>query len=207
MQWHTAYEDPDSSLSRRLAAVQQLIRDVLDHAPEGPIHVLSLCAGEARDITGAAHGHPRSGDISGVLVELDQELAARAAANIEQAGLALEVRCDDAGDPTVFDDAGPADLLLLAGIFGNISDDDVATTIAAAPALCAPGATVIWTRHRRPPDLTPRIRDWFDAAGFEPVDLRSEGEGGFAVGRERLVGHRPGATLPDRLFTFRDDLW
>lgn len=28
---------------------------------------------------------------------------------------------------------------------------------------------VIWTRHRRLPDLTPRIRAWFTDAGFDEV--------------------------------------
>ena len=34
------------------------------------------------------------------------------------------------------------------------------------PQLCARRASVIWTRHRRRPDLTPRIRAWFHEAGF-----------------------------------------
>src|SRR2546425_5922070 len=45
-------------------------------------------------------------------------------------------------------------------------DEDVRRTVAHLPQLCARGATVIWTRHRRPPDLTPPIREWFAAAGF-----------------------------------------
>ncbi len=45
----------------------------------------------------------------------------------------------------------------------------VVTERAAAPGLCSPGATVIWTRHRRPPDLTPRVRGWFAASGFEEI--------------------------------------
>ena len=73
----------------------------------------------------------------------------------------VEVRWADASRAVAFADALPADVLLLCGIFGNISDSDVKRTIETAPALCAIGATVIWTRHRRPPDLTPRIRAWF----------------------------------------------
>jgi hypothetical protein len=54
----------------------------------------------------------------------------------------------------------------------------------AASALCRPGATVIWTRGRRPPDLTPQVRAWFSENGF--------GEVAFDAG------------WPDgRLFTFR----
>ena len=58
---------------------------------------------------------------------------------------------------------------MLCGIFGNVSDRDIERTIRAAPALCRPGATVIWTRHRRPPDLTAQVRAWFTESGFEDV--------------------------------------
>ena len=206
-EWHAAYDDPGSSLSRRLVIVQELIRHALDATPPGPVRVLSLCAGDARDITGAARLHPRAHDMSGVLVELDERLASAAQANVASAGLDLEVRCDDAADLSAFADVIPVDVLLLVGIFGNTTDDDVAATVAAVPALCREGATVIWTRHRREPDLTPMIRSWFDAAGCSAVDFRSPDAGGFAVGSERLIEGRPGRTLPTRLFSFRDDLW
>jgi hypothetical protein len=62
--------------------------------------------------------------------------------------------------------AVPADLVLVCGVFGNISDGDIEATVAVLPSFCAPGATVIWTRHRRPPDLTPTILEWFVRAGF-----------------------------------------
>jgi hypothetical protein len=32
--------------------------------------------------------------------------------------------------------------------------------VQAVPTLCRADATVIWTRHRRPPDLTPQVRAW-----------------------------------------------
>jgi hypothetical protein len=205
--WHAAYDDPTSSLSRRLAVVQQRIRLALDAAPPGPIRVLSLCAGDARDATGALRGHPRVHDVSGVLVEFDEHLARAARANVAAAGVSLVVRRGDAADTRVFTDVVPVDVLLLVGIFGNITDEDVAATVATVPALCRSGASVIWTRHRRAPDLTPRIRDWFDLAGCESVDLSSpEGES-FAVGTERVATSSPLPVVPHRLFTFRDDLW
>jgi hypothetical protein len=42
----------------------------------------------------------------------------------------------------------PADVLLLCGIFGNVSDGDIRRTVQAVPALCRAGATVIWARPR-----------------------------------------------------------
>jgi hypothetical protein len=34
----------------------------------------------------------------------------------------------------------PADVVLLVGVLGNVSDADVAATVAAMPRLCAVGA-------------------------------------------------------------------
>jgi hypothetical protein len=70
--------------------------------------------------------------------------------------------------------------------------------------LCAAGATVIWTRHRRPPDITPRIRAWFTDAGFDEVTFDALDTSALAaVGVGRL--RRPArAGLPSGpLFTFR----
>ena len=85
-----------------------------------------------------------------------------------------------------------------------LSDEDIERTAAAAPAMCAPGATVIWTRHRRAPDLTPRVRGWFRASGFDEVafdtpDTRTRV--GVGVG---CLAVAPRAAPPDGpLFTFR----
>jgi hypothetical protein len=81
--------------------------------------------------------------------------------------------------------------------------------VAAAPALCAPGGTVIWTRHRRPPDLTPLVREWFAAAGFAEVAFEAPETGStlIGVGVHRrpagTTGHSPTTIPPDEpLFTF-----
>jgi hypothetical protein len=76
------------------------------------------------------------------------------------------------GDASVTDayrGAVPADLILLCGVFGNISEVDIANTINHLPQLSAAHATVIWTRHRHPPDITPFIREKFDRAGFDEL--------------------------------------
>ncbi|HEV2369729.1 MAG TPA: hypothetical protein VGR90_07625, partial [Acidimicrobiales bacterium] len=72
------------------------------------------------------------------------------------------------------------------GIFGNITDSDVERTIRLLPSLAAPGATVIWTRHRRAPDLTGPIRAWFAAEGFDEVGFDPHPAGFQAVGTHRL---------------------
>lgn len=100
-----------------------------------------------------------------------------------------------------------SDLLLLVGIFGNITDGDVERTIRGIPRLCTLDSIVIWTRHRRDPELTPSIPRWRSDAGCETTAFESPGPGGCAVGSCRVNRSDPTATLPPSLFGFRDDLW
>jgi predicted RNA methylase len=195
--WHEPYDDPSSVLSARLRLVQAQLADALDHAPAGAVRLLSLCAGQGRDVIGVLPSHPRQDDVSAVLIEADPENAETARGNAAAAGLAqVEVRQADASRPSGYADVLPADVLLLCGIFGNVGDADIQRTVAAAPALCAPGATVIWTRHRRPPDLTPQVRAWFREAGFAEVSFSSpENAPRTAVGAGRL--HRGAASGRD----------
>jgi len=139
-----------------------------------------------------------------VLVESDERnagLARRAAAG---QGLAkVEVCQADASLVASFADVLPADVLL-CGIFGNVSDRDIKRAVQAAPALCRAGTTVIWTRHRRPPDLTPQVRAWFAGGGFAEIAfdaLQTTALTSVGVGR---LSRAPAVELPrGRLFTFR----
>ncbi len=205
--WHDAYDDPLSPLSARLRSVRGYLSGAVGAAPPGPVRLVSLCAGQGRDVLGVLPRHPRRDDVSAVLVEADPRNAELARTGAAEAGLSrVEVREADAGRVDSFADALPADVLMLCGIFGNVSDEDIERTIGSAPGLCAPGATVIWTRNRRPPDRTPRIRALFAAAGFDEVafdPVQTATLTGVGVGRLREV-RGPGRTLPaGRLFTFR----
>jgi DinB superfamily len=193
-EWHRAYDHAGSPLARRLAVVQQCIALALDTAPPGRVRVVSMCAGEGRDILGVLEHHPRRADVRGRLVELDPELAATARAH---APVTIEVLGADAGTTAAYEGAVPADLVLACGLFGNITDADIMHTIDLLPMLCAPGATVIWTRHRRPPDATPAVRQRFTAAGFEELAFHEPEGTTFGVGMHRLTSvPRP----------FRDDV-
>jgi hypothetical protein len=207
--WHEYYNDPASPLSTRLSCVQAHLAGALDRAPRGRISLVSLCAGQGRDVIGVLPRHPRRDDVRAVLVESDERNAGPARQAAAARGLTqVEVRLADASLVASFADALPVDVLLLCGIFGNISDRDIERTIQAAPALCHAGATVIWTRARHPPDLTPRVRAWFIQSGFEEVAFDALEAGGFlmSVGVSRLgrAAAPPAAGWPDdRLFTFR----
>ncbi|GAA4460911.1 class I SAM-dependent methyltransferase family protein [Phytohabitans houttuyneae] len=203
VQWHEAYEDPASSLSRRLAMVRQQIATVLDARPPGPIRVVSLCAGQGRDLLGALVDHPRRHDVVGRLVELDPHNAEVARTSAQQGGLAgIEVVTGDAADTGNYAGVVPADLVLACGIFGNVSDDDIRRTIAMLPGFCVTGGTVIWTRHREEPDLVPAICEWFEAAGFKPAWV-ADGSAGYGAGVHVYSGPTTELPLGKRMFTFQ----
>jgi hypothetical protein len=185
--WHEGYEDPNSELGRRLALVQSQLRTALDQAPPGPIRAISVCAGQGHDIIGVLADHPRREDVNARLVELDEQNVQLARAAAAAMGLeAVEVIAGDASLTDAYTGAVPADVILICGVFGNVAADDIANTIAHLGQLCAAEATVIWTRHRRAPDLVPQIRETFEHAGFGEIAFGDAPP--FGVGTNRLLG-------------------
>lgn len=165
--WHDRYDAPGSPLARRLSAVQDRVRLALDAAPPGRLRVLSLCAGQGRDLLGVLPTHPRREDVRARLVELDRANVAVARETAAALGLSgVEAVIGDAALLDVYADLVPADLVLVCGVFGNITDADIERTVEACTQLCAPGARVIWTRHRGSPDRVPLICEWFETHGF-----------------------------------------
>ncbi len=200
--WHQLYDVPGSMLARRLATVQDRISDALDTAPPGPLRAISICAGQGRDLLTVLERHQRGGDVSARLVDLDPGNVAVAWQRAADAGLRkVEAVAGDASLIDAYDGMVPAGLVLACGVFGNISDADIARTISYLPALCSPGATVIWTRHRRPPDLVPFVCDCFTEQQFELAWLSDPAEQ-FGVGVHRFAGRSRPLPRGDRLFTF-----
>ena len=200
--WHEGYSNPESGLAHRLAAVRDRIERCLDATAPGPAQVISACAGDGRDLLGVLASRTDAHRVTALLVEHDPVLAARARESAALLSATVEVREGDAALSDAYVHAVPADLVLLCGIFGNISDADVQTMVEVAPQLCAPGAEVVWTRHRQEPDLTPAIRDWFAGSGFEEVSfVAPEGEL-WAVGAHKLVTEPATLQAGRHWFTF-----
>jgi len=193
--WHEAY-DEDSSLARRLAVVQGRIRELLDRAQPGPIRVVSLCAGQGRDLLPVVAAHPRGPDVRARLVELDPRNVAAIPPLPD-----VEVVCADAALLSAYEGAVPADIVLACGVFGNVTAEDIRRTIEHLPMLCARGAAVIWTRGASDPDLRPAIRGWFAEHGFEEGFFLAE-PGSFGVGVHRLAGEPQALDPAVKLFTF-----
>lgn len=208
VQWHRMYDVAGSPLQQRLAIVEGFVRDALDAAPaDGPIQILSLCAGQGRDVIDVVAAHPRRADVHARLVEFDPELCADARTAVALAGLEhIEIVVGDASTSDAAAGAVPAHIVVACGIFGNISDADIRGFVEYLPALCTPGAVVVWTRHRRPPDLTPTIREWFTGAGFEEIGfVAPDDEGLVGVGAHRLIAAAQPNEAARRLFTFVGD--
>jgi hypothetical protein len=200
--WHHDYDNPATALARRLAAVQEQVRAALDTAPEGPLRAISMCAGQGRDLIGVLAGHPRQHDVRARLVEIDPRIADVARQAARAAGLPqVEVVTGDAALTDAYAGMTPADLVLVCGVFGNITDADIERTVGYCTQLCARGGTVVWTRQRQPPDLLPRICDWFARRGFDQLSVSDPAEG-WGVAAHRFA--RPPDPLEPgaRLFTF-----
>lgn len=205
--WYRRYDDPESSMSKRLATVRGALHDLLNGA-DVPVRLLSLCAGDGRDTLPVVAAS--SAQVRGVLVELDDTLAARATTDAHALDLTgLEVRTADAGTTASYADATPVDVLMACGIFGNVTDADIARTVAAFPTLLATGGHVIWTRGRQVPqdpteydgDPAQLVRELVAEAGLEEVRWVSD-PSGFRVGVARWPGPDGVADPDTRLFTF-----
>jgi len=203
--WHDRYHDPRTpGLAWRLAVVQERIRAAVDGAPPGPLRAVSLCAGQGLDLIGALAGHPRRHDVTGRLVELDPRNAEAARRLAAEAGLShLQVVTGDASLTSQYADMVPADLVIACGLFGNLTDADIEATIGYCTQLCATGGTVVWTRGRWEPDLSPRVCAWFEERGFERVWFSADSApGGQRVGAHRFTGTPAPLAENTAMFTF-----
>lgn len=169
------------------------------------MRILSVCSGDARDLVQVLTGRVDADRITATLVELHPAFAdrARSTAAAVAPEAAVSVRVVDAGDSDAYVGAVPADLVLLVGILGNISDVDVQALIAATPQFCHPGAHVVWSRGRDTSDINDDVRAWFDAAGFTAVDYAAMDTGSRpALGLMRYSGKPVNLVPGRRLFTF-----
>jgi hypothetical protein len=199
--WHADYDDPGSDLSRRLRCVQGHITTFLDERP-GPVRVVSACAGDGSDLLGVLAGRMDAGRVSGTLLETDPALAQRAEAAAAHLPGLVQVHTADAGVTDSYAGAVPADLVLLCGVFGNISDADIRATISVLPQLCSPDATVIWTRGRDDADTVSKVRDWFCDAGLVESAFDAPDDARYRVGVHLFTGSPRPLQPGGRFFTF-----
>jgi hypothetical protein len=206
--WHDDYDELESSSSHRLAAVQERIAAELDR---GARTVVSVAAGQSRDLLPLLIRHPRGRSVRALVVESDERNAEFAEGAAEGAGLTgLEVVTGDAGVSDVYLGHAPADLVLVCGLFEHVGPADRTRTSDALARLVAPGGSVVWAVQATAPEgadvldaTSAGIRADLAAAGFAADGPLTVGPAEFVVGTER----RTGAALPleagTRLFTWR----
>jgi hypothetical protein len=212
--WHLEYDNPESSLARRLVVVQGYIRRALDlvctGADPAEVTVISLCAGDGRDLLPVLAERDNPAAVRALLVELDPRLADRARRRVQQLNVSgVDVVSGDAGSTTAYAGIAPAHVVLACGVFGNIADEDGRRTIATLRTLAAPGGLVVWTRGRGPEstvDPSFAVRTWFAEEGFTEQGFTAPPDAQFRVGMHQLSpasarAYRPGV----RMFSFADD--
>jgi protein-L-isoaspartate O-methyltransferase len=208
--WHREYDNPSSSLSRRLVVVQEAIRGVMTHLtaqPARPVGVVGTCSGDARDITPVLAEQSEHRSLRVLLTERHPVLANRARARVRAQGIdQVEVRKCDSGLVDSYLEYLPADLLVMTGVLGNVTDDDAERTISTLPSLLSPGGFVVWTRGRgEETDPSLRVRQLFSDRGFEEISFVAPQDEVFRVGvNKRDSSDVQPAVSGTRMFSFVD---
>ncbi|MEH1930682.1 class I SAM-dependent methyltransferase family protein [Nostoc sp.] len=204
-EWHDLY-DTEPKLQQRLEIVQEYIAYSLNASPDGAIRIVSVCAGDGRDLLGTLKNHPRAKDVSARLVEINSNLVERGRATIESLGLAKQIEFinDDATLATNYVGAVPADIVIVCGVFGNLAQEaELNRLLDNLSFLSKPGAFVIWTRgHSNGIPLSDNVRKILSASGFEEVNFKLTDTGDMGVGLHRYLGENLAAPKEQQLFVF-----
>ena len=83
--WHDPYADPTSGLSRRLLVIKAALTDWLDNTAPEPVRLLSVCAGDGRDVIDVLSSRDDASRVDATLLEMDPKRLADLVPN--QAGL------------------------------------------------------------------------------------------------------------------------
>ena len=201
--WHTLYNDTDSGLAKRLRLVQESIGDNLPNTIEDKFQIIDICSGDGRDLLEVLARYPAADQVCSYLVELDERLVEESRHTVNGKNLPnITVVNGDASLLHTYENIPRADLLLLCGVFGNISRDDVQSTIEALPQLSKHGTKVIWTRHLRQKEEVPAIQSLFIANGFSEVALKTTDDQSYAVATHEFKGSPEPLKNNTKLFTF-----
>ena len=188
LEWHRHYDNPNSSISLRLAIVQRDLRRALAEAPrgeDGTIHLTCMCAGEGRDVLPVLAEADGGRGVNAILVEFDETMSQRARAAVVELGLSrVEVKTADAGTTDTYRDLPPAHIMLVCSVLGNITAADMRRTVATLPSLMADDGIVIWTRSDR--DRSQEVRGTFLDQGFAEMSFTNTADNTFWVGMNRL---------------------
>jgi hypothetical protein len=212
-EWHKLYERKPA-LQRRLELVCKQLSDCLNLCPSGEIRVISVCAGDGRDLIGALKGHPRERDVEARLVEMDTRLVECGREMAASAGLSarLEFLNGDATSSSAYEGIAPANLVLLCGMLGHVDEASTLMLVEYLPALCRSGGFLIWTRNLnyregvRHVDLFKSLlrKSGFEEMRFEATSRKQffmkTSQGRFIVSTYRYHGESTALPVNQKLF-------
>lgn len=204
-EWHDLYQT-EAKLQQRLEIVQEYIASSLNASPPGTLQIVSVCAGDGRDLLGTLPSHPRAQDVQARLVELNPKLVEQGRATIESVGLTPQIEFVN-GDATLsssYIGSVPADVVLVCGVFGNLADEaELRRLIQNLKFFAKKDAFVIWTRgHSQGISYSEIVRKQFREAEFEEVDFRLTSTGDMGVGLHRYRGEDLPLPKEQTLFVF-----
>lgn len=202
-EWHDLY-NTEPTLQQRLEIVREYIAYSLNASLNGAIRVVSVCAGDGRDLLGTLKNHPRAKDVSARLVEINSNLVERGRATVEFLGLAKQIEFinGDATLATNYVGAVPADIVIVCGVLGNLADEgELNRLLDNLSFLSKTGAFVIWTRgHSNGIPYSDNVRKILSASGFEEVDFKLTNTKDMGVGIHRYIGENLPQPKEQKLF-------
>jgi hypothetical protein len=207
--WHDNYRTRPR-MRQRLQIVREYLANCLNACPSGKIQVISVCAGDSRDLTGTLYDHPRTADVQARLVEIDERLVECGRTAAEAAGLGeqLEFIQGDATISSVYEGAVPAAIVLLCGVIGNIPEEELPGLMETLTYLCKPEAFLIWTRDlfEDGENRLASVRAMLQNSRFEEVNFRMTLTGNMGVGTHRYLGQTLPLPKDKQLFVFSSPL-
>lgn len=205
LEWHDLY-NTEAKLQQRLKIVREYISYSLDNSPAGIIRIVSVCAGDGRDLLGILANHPRTEDVYARLVEINPQLVERGRATIESLGLTKQIEFIN-GDATAaanYVGVVPADIVIVCGIFGNLADEnELNRLLGNLGFLSKKDAFILWTRgHSNGIAYSETVRKYFREFGFEEVNFKLTATGDMGVGIHRYLGENVAVSKEQQLFVF-----
>jgi ubiquinone/menaquinone biosynthesis C-methylase UbiE len=198
-----AYQRPN--YRERLRVVQEQLAECLDQAPHNPLRLLSICAGDGRDVIGVLQSHRRREDVEAYLVELNGQSVSEGVKNVRGSGLENVVKFihADATEYSTYKNLAPCDIVLICGVWGHVTANERANLIHALALFCKPSGKVIWTRKiSKGEHMLKVVQSQFDEASWTLVRQSSTSDNKWAVCTYRY--HGPALEVPanGRIFSF-----
>ena len=201
--WHAIYDRP-SGANSRLLAVQNAVSECLTLLPAGPVKLLSIFAGDGRDIIPVVAESVRRNEVNCQFIEINEALVRAGRQRAEEHGMSdkMQFKCADATSAQSYTGSVPVDCVLASGVFGNLLPEDVLRCIKALTGMLKTGGFLVWTRSRCAGSGElgiARIQAALQDQGF--VERISGGPAKFLVASHQFLG-KTTQLVESRLFTF-----